>query len=214
MKSHVDDFQLHDEIAGIEGAAYGMSTVLENGTNQHESLGLLPGLPPIEYVEYLLNSIEFHVGSVLHLFDKASFLNTLKHQSSDAGGLRNESTVYQRLWLVQASLIIALGKLLIGQQATEYGPPGAESFIEAVRSLPSIYVLCKQPILGVEVLCLLALYLQCADMRNAAYVYVSYACWARCLQVLILPSDWTSDKYCTLARLEPCHKTWSSGTAD
>jgi proline utilization trans-activator len=114
-------------------------------------------LPPAEYVEFLLNSVHFHLGSVFCLFDKASFLDNLR-QHYESG--TQQSTVgvstYQRLWIMQARLIVAFGQLVTGRQVTEFGPPGAENFVQAVQSLPNIYVLCRELTLAIEVLCLVA----------------------------------------------------------
>lgn len=129
MKSHLNGFLLHDETASIEGAAYGLSTTLEQGTFQL----MTAELPTAEYVEFLLNSVQFHLGSVLCLFDKASFLGNLRqHYESHPQQSNDEISTYQGLWIVQARLIVAFGQLVTGRQATEFGPPGAEYFVQAV----------------------------------------------------------------------------------
>jgi hypothetical protein len=126
--------------------------------------------PSSDYAEYLTNTTLFHLGSTYHLFEKKKFMSRL-NQFYDPTAFDKEGL---QLWHVQFLLVIAFGKLFLGQGASTFGPPGAIEFRRAMKELPDITGLYEDPILGIEILCLVALYFLSADMRNAAYAYVCF----------------------------------------
>jgi hypothetical protein len=167
FKSQLGDLRLHDEQPDMEGAAYGMSSILEYGRDEKTETKV----PSRDYVEYLANAVDFHLGSTYHLFDKRSFTLRLDNYYEALIKVDERSG---KLEHIQILLVIAFGRLILGRQATEFGPPGAEYFVDAMELLPRATALHRQPILAIEVLCFISLYLQCVDMRNAAFNYVCY----------------------------------------
>jgi len=117
----------------------------------------LDALPSLDYTLYLINTVRSHLGQLFHLFDPV------------------EKAKSARLWLVQFKLVLAFGKAFLAQSSTAGVPPGFEHFSNAMASLPDIMSLnqSKYPLESIEIFCLVALYLQSADHRNAAYVYAS-----------------------------------------
>ncbi|KAI2467890.1 fungal-specific transcription factor domain-containing protein [Annulohypoxylon bovei var. microspora] len=54
-------------------------------------------------------------------------------------------------------------------------PSGAEFFVRAMQLLPPAYVFPQDPVASTEILCCIALYLQCVDHRSAAHSYIGQA---------------------------------------
>ncbi len=170
LSIHLGGIHLHDEIPGVEGAAYAMSDALEKGVVEI----LDADIPPREYIEFCVNTTQFHLGTISHYFDRDTFMSNLDlHFQREGRHEGTESTSPSALWYVQLRLMLAVGKLFTGRKASSLGPPGVKYFIRAMHTLPNTFVLAKQPVLSIEILCLVALYLQCGDLRNAAYTYVS-----------------------------------------
>lgn len=122
-----------------------------------------------EYAEFLANTTAFHLGFTYYFFDKARFMQRMRHAfTSDGIYIPSDG-----LWHAQFLLVIAFGKLILGRGGSEFGPPGSIDFLRAMKHLPDISGFYHEdPILGVEILCLASLYLFSADMRNAAYASV------------------------------------------
>lgn len=83
------------------------------------------------------------------------------------------------LWLVELLLVLGLGEQIAfgvkRQRGTrsEEDLPGVKYYMEATRRMPDLSIVRGEGILGVEIMGLLALYLQCSDCRADAYTYVS-----------------------------------------
>ena len=126
-------------------------------------------LPTREYAEFLTNTTIFHLGSTYHLFQKESFMHNLDEfytTNPTTDGLID-------MWHVQFLLVVAFGKLFLRRGASSLGPPGAKDVVRALRLKPDVSDSWQEPVLYVEVLCLLSLYLLTADIRETAYVFVS-----------------------------------------
>jgi hypothetical protein len=68
---------------------------------------------------------------------------------------------------------MAFGKLILGRGASALGPPGAAEFLRAMKKIPDISSFSHEdPIMEIEVICLITLYLFSADMRTTAYALV------------------------------------------
>lgn len=78
------------------------------------------------------------------------------------------------LWYIELLMVLALGELLQGQLKDDQVFPGMKYYVEAERHLPSLVTLRKKGILAVEIMSMMAFYLQCADRRDDAYVYVRF----------------------------------------
>ncbi|OJJ78170.1 hypothetical protein ASPBRDRAFT_112450 [Aspergillus brasiliensis CBS 101740] len=128
-------------------------------------------LPSWDYALYLMNTVKFHIGQLYHLFDEATFTEGLHAFYHD----RASEIPHFNLWYIQYLLVITFGKLFLVQRAPEDPPPGAIFFARAMRLLPDIKDLYQDILLSLEILCGIALYLQCIDHRNTAYVYLGIA---------------------------------------
>lgn len=147
-----------------EGATYGIAT----RPFHHHYLGQDP-LPPLSHARYLATVFSFHLGPLYHFF-REDQLNEALSTVYDKTVTDSETPV---LWRVQLLLVVAMARLILARGPSELGPPGVAAFLEAMRLLPDIKALYTNQILSIGILSLIALYLQSADMRTAAHVYVS-----------------------------------------
>ncbi|KAF7533738.1 hypothetical protein G7054_g6836 [Neopestalotiopsis clavispora] len=131
----------------------------------------IPAIPSPDYAIYLINAVKFHCGQLFHLFDDEEFHRNLQRFYSNPTQKEKKSD----LWYIHFLLILAFGKMFILQKVTGTRPSGSEFFQRAMEILPPTYILCQQPIAATEILCCIALYLQCFDHRQAAYIYISQA---------------------------------------
>lgn len=69
-------------------------------------------------------------------------------------------------------LVFAFGTSILAREAGKSGPAGAAYFGRAVEALPDPHRLRQDPIVSIEILCMLALFMQAMDMRRAAYDHV------------------------------------------
>ncbi|KIV86015.1 hypothetical protein PV11_01658 [Exophiala sideris] len=122
-------------------------------------------VPPSEEATYAMGSASV---PTYHLFEKESFMRKLNdfYQTSPT------IEALADLWHVQFLLVIAFGKLFLRRGASSLGPPGARDVIRALQLKPDISDSWEDPILYVEVICLLSLYLLTADIRGTAYVFI------------------------------------------
>lgn len=129
-------------------------------------------IPSIDYALYLTNTVKFHLGQTYHLFDEEDFTKGVHDFYSR--GAKQEPTADTRLWYIQFLLIMAFGKALLVPAAPGQGPPGSGLVSRALELLPDNPGLYQDPILSVEILCCLALYMQSVDHRNSAFTYVRW----------------------------------------
>ncbi|KAK4499314.1 hypothetical protein PRZ48_009827 [Zasmidium cellare] len=125
-------------------------------------------LPTREYAKYLAETTLFHLGPIYHVFEHQEFMQKLDHFYND----KPENRRLDGLWHMQLLLFIAFGKMFLRRGASALGPPGASEVLQALRIKTKTLDLWDDPILRVEVLCLISLYLLMADMRMTAYTYV------------------------------------------
>lgn len=128
-------------------------------------------IPSLDYALYLTNTVKFHLGQIYHLFDEDNFMKGLYEFYRN--GPTIEPIADARLWYIQFLLIMAFGKALLVPSTTDQSPPSSGLVTRALELLPDSHGLYQDPLLSVEVLCCLALYLQSIDHRNSAYTYVS-----------------------------------------
>ncbi|KAF6798770.1 hypothetical protein CSOJ01_12659 [Colletotrichum sojae] len=127
-------------------------------------------IPSLDYALYLTNTVKFHLGQTYHLFDEDSFMEGLYEFYRN--GPKMEATADARLWYIQFLLVMAFGKALLVPGTPDQSPPSSGLVTRALELLPDSHGLYQDPILSVEVLCCLALYLQSIDHRNSAYTYI------------------------------------------
>ncbi|EME42292.1 hypothetical protein DOTSEDRAFT_175269 [Dothistroma septosporum NZE10] len=128
-------------------------------------------LPTSDFAMFLINAVKFHCGRLFHLFDERSFMHYFTRFYEDPG---NEAT-YPKLWFIHFLLILAFGKAFIVGANKSKRPPGAELFVQGMQLLPDITGLYTDPVQSIEILCCAALYLQCLDLRSAAYNVIGQA---------------------------------------
>ena len=127
-----------------------------------------PIIPSIDYAIFLFNAVKFHCAQLVHLFDEDEFMTNLHAFYSN----NERDTWKDSLWYIHFLLILAFGKTFIQGKSQTPRPPGADFFTHAVQILPDISRLCREPLMAVEILCCIALFLQALDSRNAAHVTV------------------------------------------
>lgn len=160
----VGEHHLHDNIP-IRDGAYGVPW--QEPTLELSSVDL----PTEEYAEYLTSTLFFAMDPLYYLLDKEKFLRSLHQFYHD---LANDMPQTTELWHIQMLMVFAFGTSILAREASPNGPTGATYFSKAMEALPDNHRLRRQPILAVEVLCMLSLFLQAMDMRHAAYDYVSF----------------------------------------
>ncbi|CAI6096117.1 unnamed protein product [Clonostachys chloroleuca] len=167
---HLDaqDISLTNIATNEESRAYPLSW----SSSGFEDPANFTDLPSEDYSMYLLNSLQFHIGQLYHLFDQTEFMKLFYtfYQSP------SEVARHNRIWYVQLLTLLGLAKSLIIQPARNATClPGTDLFIRAMSLLPDTPYLYSDALTSVETLCAISLFLQCADSRNTAYVYIGSA---------------------------------------
>lgn len=151
----------------FDGAAYDL-----NWNDRRTAADLdTPSLPTLDYAIYLINAVKFHCGQMFHLFDEASFMDSLYDFYSDPTHRIAEAD----LWYIHFLIILAFGKAFTTQRNQGKKPPGSDFFVKAVQLLPNTIVLERRPLISTEIICCISLYLQCLDYRDAAHIYIGQA---------------------------------------
>ena len=127
-----------------------------------------PVLPTLDYATYLVEVVRFHCGHLFHLWDDHVFNNNMRaFYAQDP-----PSTTGLEIWYCHFMTILAFGKAFSLKKSQGTRPPGADFFVAALRYLPDNIYLYSDPMLSAELLCCIALYLQCIDYRLVANNYV------------------------------------------
>lgn len=130
--------------------------------------------PTEEESQFLLDTVLSSIGRIQHLFDSRTFADRLA-----AAYNHDELCMDQNhLWTTEMLMVFAVGKVLLGKLEYNESFPGEQFFAEAMNHLPNLCYLCSAGTLGIEILGLIAFYLQCADRKEDAYLYVSL-CYCR-----------------------------------
>lgn len=128
-------------------------------------------LPSREHAIYLMNTANFHIGQLFHLYDEASFLRNL-HELYDRGQQKAQTS---RLWYIQFLVVISFGEtFLLPSRKANPSSVCSGHFIRAMSLLPDQTEMWNDPILSIEVLALIALYLYSLDMRDSSCCYVLF----------------------------------------
>lgn len=162
MGNQLEDFRLHDEIP-IRDGAY--------GTPWKQRNLCLAGLelPTVEYAEYLVNTTWFATCSLYYLFDKKTVLSNVERFYAEGPHTAEKHT---ELWHIQLILIFAFGISILAKDVGSSGPRGTEYFARAMEVIPDGHRLAMNAVTSVEVLSLVALFMQSIDMRFGAQQYV------------------------------------------
>ncbi|KAJ5341000.1 hypothetical protein N7541_010124 [Penicillium brevicompactum] len=130
----------------------------------------MPIVPTRDHTMYLINAVQFRCGQLYHLFEESEFMNSLQQfYSGDGEDMTNS------LWYIHFLLILAFGKGFVQPKAQGRKPPGVGYFVRALQLLPDPSALYRDPMLGTEILCCIALYYQCVDYRTSAHNYIGQA---------------------------------------
>ncbi|QQK41562.1 Fungal transcriptional regulatory protein, N-terminal [Penicillium digitatum] len=130
----------------------------------------VPVVPTRDHTMYLINAVQFRCGQLYHLFDEDEFMSSLqKFYTGDGQSMTNT------LWYIHFLLILAFGKGFVQPKAQGKKPPGVCYFVKALQLLPDPTALYRDPMLGTEILCCIALYYQCVDYRTSAHNYIGQA---------------------------------------
>ncbi|RYP88188.1 hypothetical protein DL769_000286 [Monosporascus sp. CRB-8-3] len=130
-----------------------------------------PALPTVDHAIYLINTVKFHCGQIFHLFDDETFMECLYRFYEEPSGKNPED----EMWYVHFLLIIAFGKAFTSKKNQGRRPPGADFFVKALHLLPDMMMLWQDPAHATEILCCIALYLQCVDYRLVAHNFIGQA---------------------------------------
>jgi hypothetical protein len=160
----------HDETP-IRDGAYGIPWM----KNVVDLSGL--DMPTEEYAEHLTNTLSLALHPLYHLFDKAAFLVKLRQFYAVSSAGRQEST---NLWHILMLVVFAFEHSILAREVGPSGPLGAVYIARAVEAMPNNHRLHREPVISIELLCMLALFMQAMDMRLVAYQYArTYASHSR-----------------------------------
>lgn len=137
-----------------------------------------PDLPTEQDSHRLLGLFLSYMGVNQHYLDTRTFVDNMAELFQSPA-----SRVHQMksIWFIQYLLIMAMGKLMDTDTQSGGPHPGVSYFAEAMRLLPQQYELGAHGVISVEILCLVALYLQWCDRKHDAYLYVSTTLLQDCL---------------------------------
>lgn len=167
IKRHLPDGKIMLVPFNSDGSAF----VIDSPTVTPVGLLTMQQLPSLDLGLYLVNTVKFRLGQLYHVFDEQTFMPKL-YDFYSHGGPSQEPPLEDRLWFVQYLIIMGIGHALL-YEFIEEKPSGFVLIARALELLPDILYLYKDPLLSIEILCGLALYLQCIDHRNSAYAHVS-----------------------------------------
>jgi hypothetical protein len=70
---------------------------------------------------------------------------------------------------IQMLVISALGASILSRESSPSGPIGSQYLARAVEALPDYHQLLQEPVLSIETLNIVSLFMQAMDMQVAAY---------------------------------------------
>lgn len=132
---------------------------------------VLPHLPPFEFAKRLYAAQYAYIGSIFAFVQPKHFEDRLVQfyaRAPDTSS-REDCLVY-----CQVLLILAFGQMYsLNQWSGTEGPPGFPYFKHALKLLPDIHE--EGSVLFVEVLGLVAYFMQILNRRDAAFLYIGLA---------------------------------------
>lgn len=127
-------------------------------------------IPSRHDAQRLVDNFICTMGNSYHFLDQRLFLDHLASLYQLPITLKSFDTI----WHIKFLLVLALGMLFSNELVQETNPPGINYYLKARDLLPNTSTLSSiRGTEGVEVLCLMSLYLQCCDQMEDAYIYVS-----------------------------------------
>ncbi|KAJ5419856.1 uncharacterized protein N7487_003406 [Penicillium crustosum] len=139
---------------------------------QSNGIADITALPSQDHAIYLVNTVNFHIGHFLHLYDDEEFMKNLDEFYGDV----QQKVQKSKLWYIQFLVVMAFGEtLLLPASKTSQSSACSPYFTRAMSLLPDITEMWNDPILSVELLALVALYLYSLDMRDSSCCYIGQA---------------------------------------
>lgn len=128
----------------------------------------IPQLPSEEEAFQLLETVGFYIGQTQCHYD-------LRGLTDRIGWLYENMDDPQthELWYMQVLLVLAVGQIFKADSREEENLPGTTFFEFVERNLPTASAQYRLGRLAVEVNALMAMYLQMANRKEEAYLYVS-----------------------------------------
>ncbi|PYI00502.1 hypothetical protein BO78DRAFT_465280 [Aspergillus sclerotiicarbonarius CBS 121057] len=128
-------------------------------------------LPPLEKSEHLLDRFLFYLGVSQHFFDPRTFSDCMMMLYQDQP---TRDAQMRTVWFTEYLLVMAMAQLMDVEDPASQ-PPGAIFFAEAMKRLPPLHQLGEEGVIAVEILTLIATYLQWCDRKHDAYLYIGLA---------------------------------------
>ncbi|KAL4874438.1 hypothetical protein BJY04DRAFT_225929 [Aspergillus karnatakaensis] len=157
--------------------------------------------PTEEQAQGLVDTVTASIGSIQHLFDPRSLSDRLSavYDQDESIFLENAVSTAELL------MVLAVGKLLQGSIERGEPFPGFSFFTQALKYVQDLCSVSAAGALGVEVMGLMAFYLQCADRKEDAYLYAGMGLRVAILMNLHRDSGGTSTKRSERAH---CNRLW------
>ncbi|OLN89938.1 Proline utilization trans-activator 3, partial [Colletotrichum chlorophyti] len=167
---------------------YGITPLKNCGNDQFIEL------PNLQEAEELLDIVLNSLGNIQHLFEPRAFCDRLSEFYS--------ATIDRTdIWYVELLIVLAIGKLLRGRPDSAGTLPGMDLYQEAERHLPGMMSLRREGMTAIEILSMMAFFLQCADLREDAYVHAGMA-----LRLAVANGMANENSYSGLKRSEQAHR--------
>lgn len=138
--------------------------------------------PSLSEAHALLDTVLRSVGKLQHLFEPRALSDRLSMTYAQPPS----PTHAKDMWYIELLMVFALGELLQGRLRSGVIFPGADFYLEAEKHLPEFSSLRENGIQAVEVIGMMTFFLQCADCRDDAYVYVSLARYSSILSIRLM----------------------------
>ena len=139
------------------------------------SISMLPQLPPYDFAKTLFAAQHMYIGSIFSFLRPDDFETRLHWMYTE---LPEFDDIEDRLMYCQMLMVFAYGTMYsVNQWAGNDGIPGFHFFIQALDFLPELHE--DGSVLFVEVLSLIAYYLQNLNRRDKAFLYVGRVDWLR-----------------------------------
>ncbi|KAL4871699.1 hypothetical protein BDV12DRAFT_18414 [Aspergillus spectabilis] len=156
--------------------------------------------PTEEQAQALVDTVTASIGNLQHLFDPRSFSDRLAAVYD-----RDESMFQDGKSTAEILMVLAVGRLLQGSIDENEPFPGFNFFSEALKYVQNLSSVHAAGALGVEIMGLIAFYLQCADRKEDAYIYAGMGLRIAILMNLHRDSGGTSLKRSEKAH---CNRLW------
>ncbi|KAJ5383894.1 hypothetical protein N7517_001805 [Penicillium concentricum] len=168
-RSHSSDYNFHGSTSNFQY----QTDRLPQWSSVKELVDNVAGVsfPSLEESQHLLDQFLFYLGVSQHFFDPRSFSDDLMllFQSPETRQQQISSP-----WFTEYLLVMAMAKLMDVKHPTSQ-TPGTDLFAEALKRLPPLHHMGGEGVVAVEILTLIATYLQWCDRKHDAYLYIGLA---------------------------------------